>query len=65
MVRRAFIIRAMHGIKVRTPVIGVTANVASESPEEAAKVGMNGFLRKPFLHTELREVLHKPVRPYR
>lgn len=58
-------IRAMHGIKAKTPVIAVTANVASESPEEAAKVGMNGFLKKPFLHTELREVLHKAVRPYR
>jgi len=46
-------------------VIAVTANVSSESPEEAAKVGMNGFLKKPLLHTELREVLHKAVRPYR
>lgn len=58
-------IRAMRGIKAKTPVIAVTANVASESPEETAKVGMNGFLKKPFLHTELREVLHKAVRPYR
>ncbi len=58
-------IRAMQGIKAKTPVIAVTANVASESPEETAKVGMNGFLKKPFLHTELREVLHKAVRPYR
>lgn len=58
-------IRTMHGIKAKTPVIAVTANVVSESPEEMAKLGMNGFLKKPFLHAELREVLHKAVRPYR
>lgn len=58
-------IRSMRGVKGKTPIIAVTANVASESPEAVQTVGMNGFLTKPFLHSDLREVLHKAVRPYR
>ncbi|MCG8415942.1 MAG: ATP-binding protein [Pseudomonadales bacterium] len=56
-------IRAMDGRRAKTPVIAVTANVITEKKEEMEKMGMNGFLTKPFRHAELREVLSQAVRP--
>lgn len=56
-------IRAMQGRRAKTPVIAVTANVITEKKEEMEKMGMNGFLTKPFRHAELREVLSQAVRP--
>ncbi len=56
-------IRAMDGRRAKTPVIAVTANVITEKKEEMEKMGMNGFLTKPFRHAELREVLTQAVRP--
>ncbi|NKB32837.1 MAG: response regulator [Pseudomonadales bacterium] len=61
-------IRNMRGRKAETPIIAVTANVVSETPEDVIKQGMDAFLAKPYLHTELREAMHNaaaksPVAP--
>lgn len=56
-------IRNMDGRRGRTPVIAVTANVVTETKEEMERLGMNGFLTKPFRQAELREVLKHAVRP--
>lgn len=56
-------IRSMQGNRAKTPVIAVTANVITEKKEEMEKMGMDGFLTKPFRHAELRDVLKQAVRP--
>jgi len=56
-------IRVMRGPRSKTPVVAVTANVVSEKPKEMMAVGMNGYLKKPFLRSELREVLGKAIAP--
>lgn len=56
-------IRAMPGPRSKTPVVAVTANVVLEKPQEMMAIGMNGYLKKPFLHAELREVLSKAIAP--
>jgi signal transduction histidine kinase/AmiR/NasT family two-component response regulator len=54
-------IRSMRGRKSETPIIAVTANVVSETPEDVIKQGMNAFLSKPFMHSELREAMQQAV----
>ena len=54
-------IRSMRGRKSETPIIAVTANVVSETPEDVLKQGMNAFLSKPFMQAELREAMQKAV----
>jgi len=56
-------IRAMRGPRSKTPVVAVTANVVLEKPKEMMALGMDGYLKKPFLHSELREVLGKAIAP--
>ncbi len=56
-------IRTMEGKRAKTPVIAVTANVVTETREEMERLGMNGFLTKPFRQVELREVLKQAVKP--
>lgn len=56
-------IRAMPGPRSKTPVVAVTANVVLEKPKDMMAIGMNGYLKKPFLHAELREVLGKAIAP--
>lgn len=56
-------IRAMSGPRSKTPVVAVTANVVLEKPKDMMAIGMNGYLKKPFLHAELREVLGKAIAP--
>lgn len=56
-------IRAMPGPRSKTPVIAVTANVVLENPKDMMDLGMNGYLKKPFLHEELREVLRNAIAP--
>ncbi|MFT4887012.1 MAG: signal transduction histidine kinase/ActR/RegA family two-component response regulator [Pseudohongiellaceae bacterium] len=56
-------IRAMPGPRSKTPVVAVTANVVMEKPKEMMALGMNGYLKKPFLYSELREVLVKAIAP--
>lgn len=56
-------IRAMPGPRSQTPVIAVTANVVLEKPNDMMEVGMNGYLTKPFLQTELRDALRKAMAP--
>lgn len=41
------------------PIIALTANASSDSKSECDKVGMNDFLSKPFLQTQLETVLEK------
>ena len=56
-------IRAMSGIRSKTPVIAVTANVGMENPAELEAAGMSGFLSKPFRQSELRDALRKAIAP--
>jgi CheY-like chemotaxis protein len=56
-------IRATPGPRSKTPVVDVTANVVMKNPKEMMALGMNGCLKKPFLHSELREVLGKAIAP--
>ncbi len=56
-------IRAMPGIRSKTPVIAVTANVSLENPAELEASGMTGFLSKPFRQEELRDALRKAIAP--
>ncbi|MFT6093686.1 MAG: signal transduction histidine kinase/ActR/RegA family two-component response regulator [Pseudohongiellaceae bacterium] len=56
-------IRAMPGPRSKTPVVAVTANVVMENSKEMMAIGMNGYLKKPFLHSELREALGKAIAP--
>jgi signal transduction histidine kinase/ActR/RegA family two-component response regulator len=56
-------IRAMPGPRSKTPVVAVTANVVMEKPKEMMALGMNGYLKKPFLYSELRQVLVKAIAP--
>lgn len=52
-------IRALRGRKAEIPIIAVTANVVSETPEDVIRQGMDEFLSKPFLQAELREKMQK------
>ena len=56
-------IRAMPGIRSKTPIIAVTANVSLENPAELEASGMTGFLSKPFRQSELRDALRKAIAP--
>jgi signal transduction histidine kinase/ActR/RegA family two-component response regulator len=56
-------IRAMPGMRSKTPVIAVTANVSMENPVELEALGMTGFLSKPFRQSELRAALRKAIAP--
>lgn len=56
-------IRAMPGPRKKTPVVAVTANVVLETQKEMMAIGMNGYLKKPFSRSELREVLGKAIAP--
>lgn len=56
-------IRAMPGIRSKTPVIAVTANVSMENPADLEASGMTGFLSKPFRQSELRDALRKAIAP--
>jgi signal transduction histidine kinase/ActR/RegA family two-component response regulator len=56
-------IRAMPGIRSKTPIIAVTANVSMENPAQLLAAGMTGFLSKPFRQSELRDALRKAIAP--
>ena len=49
-------------LKVRTPIIALTAHALREEKEIYLEVGMNDFLSKPFTETELVVMLSKWIR---
>ena len=59
-------IRALKDTDKQTiPIIALTANIMQDEKQECIKVGMNGFMSKPFaperLNSELKSVLRTGV----
>ena len=55
--------KIIKNIGVTTPIVAVTANVMAENYEEYKKVGMQGYLTKPFFEEQLWDILQKFFEP--
>ncbi len=52
-------VRNIHTPNIHTPIIGLSAHAMKEYKDKAKKVGMNGFLTKPFVPDAFFKILTK------
>jgi CheY-like chemotaxis protein len=56
-------IRKLEGADRHTPIVALTAAAMAEDRERCARVGMDGYLTKPFTLEQLREMVERRWKP--